>query len=214
MAIAPEGEARHRPALSDMPHKPAQMSAHFNASRRLARSQHHRDGAAAFSVVDVDRQEAAFVIMGIEQRQLLMAVHDIAGVVDIGDDGRRLAIVGRYPLIDQCIREADSILQGRRVLQPRQGRLRAEVRTGVGKPPAGELERRISAQEIQIVGIFIAARNGEDAGPDHVGQRMSDTNGHLQRPTWAHSRMPIDLMVSGNAMRLFQPTQIASMMSS
>jgi hypothetical protein len=30
----------------------------------------------------MDRQEAAFVVMRIEQRQLLMAVHDVDGVIE------------------------------------------------------------------------------------------------------------------------------------
>ena len=40
------------------------------------------------------------------------------------------------------------------------------------------------------------------------------TNGHLQRPTWAHSRNPIDVMASGSASSLFQASHIASMMAS
>jgi hypothetical protein len=37
----------------------------------------------------MDRQEAAFVAMRIEQRQLLLAVFDVAGVVDVEDDKQR-----------------------------------------------------------------------------------------------------------------------------
>ena len=44
-------------------------------------------------VVDVDRQEAALVIMSVEQRELLMAVDDIAVIVDVERDGCRLARV-------------------------------------------------------------------------------------------------------------------------
>src|SRR5712671_4585693 len=46
-----------------------------------------------FCVSDVDRQEAAFVIMSVEQRELLMAVDDIAGIIDVERDGCRLARV-------------------------------------------------------------------------------------------------------------------------
>jgi hypothetical protein len=42
----------------------------------------------------VDRQEAALVIMSVEQRKLLMAVDDIPGIVDVDRDGCRLARVG------------------------------------------------------------------------------------------------------------------------
>ena len=66
------------------------MGANLDAGRRLARPQHERDGTAAFGVIDMDRQKAALVIMGVEQRQLLVAVHDIAGVVDIENEGHRL----------------------------------------------------------------------------------------------------------------------------
>jgi hypothetical protein len=37
----------------------------------------------------VDRQEAALVIMSVEQRELLMAVDDIASIVDVERDGCR-----------------------------------------------------------------------------------------------------------------------------
>ena len=41
-----------------------------------------------------------------------------------------------------------------------------------------------------------------------------NTNGYSDRPTCAHSRIPIDLIVSGISMRLFQASQIASMIAS
>ena len=62
-----------------MPYQAAQMGTHLDAARRLAGPQHDRHGPALLRVVDVDRQEAAFVIMSVEQRELLMAVDDIAG---------------------------------------------------------------------------------------------------------------------------------------
>ena len=61
----------------------AQMPAHLLARRGLAGTQDHRHRAAGRRIVDVDRQEAALVIMGVEQRQLLVAVHDVDRVVDV-----------------------------------------------------------------------------------------------------------------------------------
>jgi hypothetical protein len=75
-------------------------------------------------------------------------------------------------LIDQRVGEADSVLQRRRVLQARQRRLRTQVRAAFWQTPASKLERRIGAQTIQIVRVFIAARDREDTRADHVGQRM------------------------------------------
>ena len=83
VAVAPEGDARPGPALADMAHEPAQMGAHLDPRRGSCRTQHDRDGTRALGVVDMDRQKAALVVMGVEERELLMPVHDIAGVVDI-----------------------------------------------------------------------------------------------------------------------------------
>jgi hypothetical protein len=118
MAIASERDARVRPTLPNTPHETAHMCTHLNAARRLAGSQHHRDGATAFGVVDMDRKEAAFVIMGIEQRELLMAVDDVTRVIDIEDYRCRFAFVGCQPLIDKRVGQANCVLHGRRVLQP------------------------------------------------------------------------------------------------
>ena len=50
-------------------------------------------------------------------------------------------------------------------------------RVGVGKPPAGEFEHPICAHDTQIVGVLVAEGNREDAGADHVGQRVGDARG-------------------------------------
>jgi hypothetical protein len=42
----------------------------------------------------------------------------------------------------------------------------------------------------------------------------ANTNGHWDRPTCAQARVPIDEIVSGSAMSLFQASQAASTMSS
>jgi hypothetical protein len=55
----------------------------------------------------VFRQETAFVVMRVEQRQLLMAVHYIAGVVDVERNGRRLTFIGNHPLVNERPCEAD-----------------------------------------------------------------------------------------------------------
>jgi hypothetical protein len=54
------------------------------AGRRLALAQDHRHRFAAYRIIDVDRQKAALVVMGVEQRELLMAVH--RGIVDVERD--------------------------------------------------------------------------------------------------------------------------------
>ena len=44
----------------------------------------------------------------------------------------------------------------------------------VSAAPASELESGINAQSVEIVGIFISAGNRQDAGADHVRQRVRD----------------------------------------
>ena len=56
--------------------------------------------------------------------------------------------------------------------------------------------------------------NQSPGGRSWGRQMICYTNGHLQRPTWAHSRNPIDVMASGSASSLFQASHIASMMAS
>jgi hypothetical protein len=50
---------------------------------RTARAEQHGDRPACRRVVDMDRQETALVVMGIEQRELLRAVNDIHRIVNI-----------------------------------------------------------------------------------------------------------------------------------
>ena len=177
MPVATERDARLRPALRIWRTSRRRWARTSTPRRRLAGAQHDRDGTASLGVVDMDRQEAALVVMGVEQRELLMAVHDIAGVVDVERDGRGLAFVGGHPLIDERIGQPDRVFQRRRVLQPRQRRLRTQIAARVGQPPAGELESRIGAQKIEIVGVLVAAGDREDAGADHVGERVRDARG-------------------------------------
>ena len=129
---------------------------------------------ARLGVVDVDGQEAALVVVGVEKRQLLVAVDDVAGVVDVERHRLGLSRVGVHPGIHQGVGEADHVAQARGVLEPRQGRLRAQIGPSVGQAPAGELEGRVGAQGIEIVGVLVTAADREDAGPDHVGDAVSD----------------------------------------
>ena len=91
-------------------------------------------------------------------------MRDIAGVVDIEGDGRRLPLIGIHPGINERIGQADHVFQAWRVLKPREGRLRTQVQSRVRQAPASEFERWVRSQEIQIVGVLVAATNREDAG--------------------------------------------------
>jgi hypothetical protein len=59
--------------------------------------------------------------------------------------------------IDHHPHQANKVAQGWRVLPARDGGLRAQIDAGVGQPAAGELEGRIQAQPVEVVGILVAA---------------------------------------------------------
>jgi len=68
MTIAPDGDLGRRPMRADAADDSAQMAAHFLAGRRFARSQNDCHGAPRGGVVNMDRKEAALIVMRIEQR--------------------------------------------------------------------------------------------------------------------------------------------------
>src|SRR5271163_2947941 len=65
------------------------MGSYLLAIWCLSRAQDGQHAMAGVRVMDMDRQEAPLIVMGIEQRQLLMAMHSVCGVVDIERDHPR-----------------------------------------------------------------------------------------------------------------------------
>jgi hypothetical protein len=59
--------------MGPMPQEPAQRGANLDARRRLARTQDHGDCVAALGVVDMDRQNAAFVVVAKMRVRIMSA---------------------------------------------------------------------------------------------------------------------------------------------
>jgi hypothetical protein len=57
----------------------------------------------AIGVTYIDRREAPLIVMRVERRQLLMTVHGIGGVIDIGRDGLRRPPVALAPQIHHSV---------------------------------------------------------------------------------------------------------------
>jgi hypothetical protein len=174
MAVAAQGDTRVGPAAANVPNQAAQMRPYLNAARHLAGPQDHGDRPAALGVVHMDRQKAVFVIIGVEQRQLLTAMHHVDRVIDVQRDRARRTLVTAHPKIDKRIAQSDHLAQIGGILQAGEGRLRTQIPIRVRQPAAGKLERRIPAQMIEIIAVLIAARDGEDAGADQVAQSVRD----------------------------------------
>jgi hypothetical protein len=113
--------------------------------------------------------------MGVEQRKLLMAVHDIDGVIDVQRDGDRRAWVAGAIGVDHRVGHAHHLTQARRILPTRHRRLRAQIITGIRQTPAGQFEAGVGAQMIEIVGILVTAGDGACAGAEYRRHCASPT---------------------------------------
>ena len=156
VAVAAEGQPGARPVPADATHQVLQQDADLIARGRLAGAQENRHRLAALDMVDVHRQKAARGVMGVEQRQLLVAVNPVAGVVDVERDRRRRGREGAVEQIDQGGRQAHHLDPRGRVLQPAHSRLGTEIAATLRHPADRRLEQRIGAQRVAVVGISAA----------------------------------------------------------
>ena len=90
---------------ADRADQAAQKGADFDALRPFRRAQQGGD-EAALAIEDDDRLKAVFVVIGVEQAQLLAAVHRIEGVVDIQRDPPRYVAERAAPDVDQSPAQA------------------------------------------------------------------------------------------------------------
>ena len=150
------------------------VTAHLAARGGLAGAQQHSDRARGGGFIHVDRQKAAFAVMRVEQRELLRAMHDVDGVVDVERHlARRPGVAGAVE-VDHGVAHCRHFVPRRRVLPARDGRLRTQIVATVRQPPAGKLESRVGAEVVEVVAVLIAAGDGEDASAQDVGDAVGD----------------------------------------
>ena len=89
VAVAAHQDRDVRPVLADAADHVTQDLRHFLARWPLAGPQQRQHGLAREAVEDVDRLEAGAVVVRVEQRQFLLAVHGIVGVVDVEHDAQQ-----------------------------------------------------------------------------------------------------------------------------
>jgi len=88
VAVGPQQDLNLRPVGADLAHKAAQEGADLAPVRPLGRTQHGGD-EAAIAVEHHDGLEAVVVVVGVEQAQLLPAVHGVERVVHVQHDPAR-----------------------------------------------------------------------------------------------------------------------------
>ena len=170
MAVAAHQDIDRRPAGADAADDMAQHQRHLGPVRRLAGAQDDRHRLAGGGLVNVDRQEAAAVVMGVEQRELLPAVDPVLGVVDVEHDAPGHLFEAVAEQLDHRRHHALERDRAGQVLQPADGRLRAQIGPAFRQPPDRHLEGRIGAEHVAVVAIGIARRDQQGAIADHLGQ--------------------------------------------
>ena len=73
------------------------------------RRENHRNWSTRRRIIDMDRQEAALIIVGVPLRGFLVAVHNIDRVVDVQDNRPGWLLVTPAPDIDQGVGQADDL---------------------------------------------------------------------------------------------------------
>lgn len=85
-------------------------------------------------------------------------------VLSLGtSDGHQRSSANDDELVDERARQPHNLDPRRCVLQPAHGRLRSQRCAGLGRTADGELQQRIMAQTVEIVGILVAAADRKRA---------------------------------------------------
>jgi len=100
------------------------MGANLGAFRPPRRAKNGGD-EPSLAIEHDDGLKAVFVVMGVEQAQLLAAMHGVEGIVDIKNDPLRHLPERAAIKIGQGTAHAQQAAPIRQVLQPRDRRLRA-----------------------------------------------------------------------------------------
>ena len=132
-----------RPGRRRYDRYPGAAPATFGPSGVLARPQDGGDRLAARRLVDVDRHEAAAVVVRVEQRELLPAVGPVLGVVDVEHDAPGHLFEAVAEQLDHRRHHALERDRAGQVLQPADGRLRTQVCPRLGQAADRHLEGRV-----------------------------------------------------------------------
>jgi uncharacterized protein YaiI (UPF0178 family) len=142
-------------------------------------------------ITDVDRLEAVAAGGGVEQRQLLLAMHQVVAIVDVEHDRSGRRRVAAAEEVD--VADADAVERARvgDVLQARDGRLAGQALAALRCALAGDHQGRIEAQGVEVVGILVARCDRHHARRHHgavavgdeervalIGQRVGHHRGH------------------------------------
>jgi len=172
VAVAANDDFHLQPAGADRLDQVPEHKRDLGTVGGLAGAEEYRHRLAGHRLVDVDRQKAAAVVMRMEQRQLLTAVHPIERVVDVEQNAARHLLETVAEEVDHRIHHADERGLCRQVLEAAHRGLRAEFGPRIGQTAHRHLECRIVTQRIAVVGIRIAGGDQQRAIADHLDKAV------------------------------------------
>ena len=175
MTVAAQDDAGIGPVLLDTPVQPADMAGDLGAGWHLAGAEQHRHRPPGRGVVDVERQEAALAVVTIPERQLLAAVDDIDRLVDVERHRRRRDRIAGAIKVDHDVHHPHQFARRRGILPAAHRRLAGKTDGAAGQLAGRQLEARVVAQMIEIIGILIAAGDRQDPRLQDVGNTVDDT---------------------------------------
>lgn len=119
---------------------------------------------------DVERQVAVSAVVPVEEGGLLVAVERRVGGVKIKGQlcgaGRAVPVVhGGDELVDQHTGEPADVITGDTTFKPTERRGRAQWLAGLKRCAGGQLQRRVVAQGLLIIEVFITLSQTDDPLP-------------------------------------------------
>ena len=143
----------------------------------------HGGDEAALAVEHDNRLKSVFVVMRIEQPQLLAAMDGVERVVDVERDAFGNLMEGPAIEIDHGAAHAQQRASVRQILQPRDRRLRTQLAIRRRKIER-HLEQGIASQGTGVVAVFVAGADHQQPKANDVGQAVRDL---IRRPRINHA---------------------------
>ena len=157
---------------ADLAHQPPEERAGLAPARAASRAQ-HGGYRPSLAVEHHDGLEAVLVVVGVDEPKPLLAMDRVEGVVHVQDDatGHLPETAAVQPHHGAGHAQQDTNV--RQVLEPRDGRLRAEC-GAVGQPIQRELEDRIVPQTVRVVAVLVPGRDHQHAKAQDGGEAVLD----------------------------------------
>lgn len=177
VAIAPDQDPGMGPVSADRPDETAHMRTDLAATRAFGRAQ-NSGHETTLAIEHHDWLEAVFIVMRVEQPQLLLPVNGIEGIVDVELDLR-----GHCPE-RAAIQAGHGMTHGLKhapvgqVLQASDRRLGSQILIAGESAPC-HLEDGIGPQARGVIGIFITGGDHAHPEADHLVEPVGD---HLGTP--------------------------------